>query len=567
MAKNDLVANMTKAMGGSGKNKPQLPKGEGRGRIDDTHQVAVLTDLEAHALNTLRWEDKDAGYSSGSGPKIKALAAQNTRPFDFVEYKGEKIPTLNDSGDSNVGGDGQGGYTYTGGGAGGGDDGGSGGYQESAWARRTRLANEKKQAEARAAQQAEATRRQAEADRAARAREAAETERKRLLHQRHQQEVERRFEAIQRREQSTYTGQDSEELDYEAQENEDLNLDGSDIDSSGEGGSDPAFDQEPNYDEGEGSDLFDDSSEGFKWWEEGGSGIDPGEEPPDDPDPDPDPDDDDDGMSDEEFEAMAAELDLKPEYQGKDGQMYWTQGEADMVNARFDTARDTALGTLTDFGTGTYGTDYMSGLSENYRGEFADERQTAYDAALEGVYDDFKLSGVWDQTAYDEGLAAVDAGVLADNALLDPGATAYSDLAQGEFDTWLDAQTAEVQELYGGTDLSALSDWTFDVEGAEDDEGNITNAGLDLSAYDPESDNYNADLMDLEGQDFNFLEEFKRIYPSGTTTPGVTGDAGASGVDESTGKSSVRKTKKAKSKVPTYTSSPFGSGGSSSTIN
>ena len=115
MSKNDLVANMTRAMGGSGKNKPQLPKGEGRGRIDDTHQVAVLTDLEAHALNTLRWEDKDAGFSSGSGPKIKALAAQNTRPFDFVEYRGEKIPTLNDSG------------SYGGGDSGSGSTGGNGG--------------------------------------------------------------------------------------------------------------------------------------------------------------------------------------------------------------------------------------------------------------------------------------------------------------------------------------------------------------------------------------------------------------------------------------------------------
>jgi hypothetical protein len=557
VAKNDLVANMTKAMGGSGKNKPQLPKGEGRGRVDDTHQVAVLTDLEAHALNTLRWEDKDAGYSSGSGPKIKALAAQNTRPFDFVEYKGEKIPTLNDSGSY---GGGQSGSGSTGGNIGSGMDTGGGG--ESNWARTRRLAEEKRQAEARAAQQAEATRRQAEADRAARAREAAETERKRQLHQRHQQEVERRFRVLEEgRREDEYRGgvdaeefgdKDSEELDYEAQENDEGLID----DSAGL----------LRDEEGFGGDTMDDSLEGYTDEELEEMGL--LDQVTADPDPDPDPDDDDDdGMSDEEFNAMAAELDLKPEYQGKDGQMYWTQGEADMVNARFDTARDTALGTLTDFGTGTYGTDYMSGLAENYRGEFADERQTAYDAALEGVYDDFKLSGVWDQTAYDEGLAAVDAGVLADTALLDPGATAYSDLAQGEFDTWLDAQTAEVQELYGGTDLSALSDWTFDVEGAEDDEGNITNVGLDLSAYDPESDNYNADLMDLEGQDFNFLEEFKRIYPSGTTTPGVTGDAGASGVDGSTGKSSVRKTKKAKSKVPTYTSSPFGSGGSSSTIN
>ena len=68
--------------------KTKLPKGKGRGRWDDTHQIALLTDFEVEALNHLRWKDKDRGFSSGSGPEIKALAAKNSRPFEFVDYKG-----------------------------------------------------------------------------------------------------------------------------------------------------------------------------------------------------------------------------------------------------------------------------------------------------------------------------------------------------------------------------------------------------------------------------------------------------------------------------------------------
>jgi len=145
---------LLKTLGGSGKKDPKtkilsyeivggkgnkLPKGKGRGRVDSTHQVAVLTDPEVEALNTMRWRDKDRGYSSGSGPEIMALADQNDRPFDFLEYRGERIPTLNDSGDENVKGDSSGGYTYTG------DDSSGGGgpsYQESPWAKKKRLEKE-----------------------------------------------------------------------------------------------------------------------------------------------------------------------------------------------------------------------------------------------------------------------------------------------------------------------------------------------------------------------------------------------------------------------------------------
>ena len=124
--------------------KTKLPKGKGRGRWDDTHQIALLTDFEVEALNHLRWKDKDRGFSSGSGPEIKALAAKNSRPFEFVDYKGEKIPSLNDSGSDDLTGstDSSGNTSYNYGGDGGSDSGG--GYQESAWAKQKREKAERK---------------------------------------------------------------------------------------------------------------------------------------------------------------------------------------------------------------------------------------------------------------------------------------------------------------------------------------------------------------------------------------------------------------------------------------
>jgi len=137
-------------------NKPQLPKGKGRGRYDKTHQIALLTDFEVKALNHLRMKEKDRGESSGSGKLIREIAAKNSRPFSFVDYKGEKIPTLNDSGDENVSGstDSSGTTTYS---YSGDDSSGGGGpsYQESAWAKKTRLANEKKERETKAEIKAE----------------------------------------------------------------------------------------------------------------------------------------------------------------------------------------------------------------------------------------------------------------------------------------------------------------------------------------------------------------------------------------------------------------------------
>ena len=123
---NPREGRLLEALGGSGEKDPEtkiksyevvgkkkgteLPKGAGRGRFPgykgDHHQVAVLTDPEVKALNTLRWADKDRGFVGGFGPEIQALADQNDRPFEFLEYRGERIPTLNGGGeDDDLSGD------------------------------------------------------------------------------------------------------------------------------------------------------------------------------------------------------------------------------------------------------------------------------------------------------------------------------------------------------------------------------------------------------------------------------------------------------------------------------
>jgi hypothetical protein len=125
----------------------KLPKGENRGRLDSDHQVAVLTDPEVEALNTMRWRDKDRGFTSGFGPEITALAKQNDKPFDFVEYQGEKIPTLNDSDGGGYGGGPQGSGS-TGGSVGGGGGGGESSMEKYVREYYERIAREKREAEA-----------------------------------------------------------------------------------------------------------------------------------------------------------------------------------------------------------------------------------------------------------------------------------------------------------------------------------------------------------------------------------------------------------------------------------
>ena len=49
-------------------------------------------------MNYLKNKDKAEGYPSGNGPLLKKFAAKNKDPFDYVQYKGMKVPSLNDFG-------------------------------------------------------------------------------------------------------------------------------------------------------------------------------------------------------------------------------------------------------------------------------------------------------------------------------------------------------------------------------------------------------------------------------------------------------------------------------------
>lgn len=90
------------------------------GRIDDTHRIVAVTDIEASALNYLKNQDKKQGHPTGSGPRLRAMAAKDDQPLEYMMYKGMKIPSLNDfgmdEGSEETGGrEDRGGFTSSGG--------------------------------------------------------------------------------------------------------------------------------------------------------------------------------------------------------------------------------------------------------------------------------------------------------------------------------------------------------------------------------------------------------------------------------------------------------------------
>ena len=139
---------------------PENLPAKGTGKVDSKHRVAVLTEPEIQALNFLKNMDRSMGFRSGFSPMMQNLADQNTEPLDYVEYRGERIPSLNDFSEGGYGG--------------GGDSGSDAGEQEARdqtkaggdygqkndWAARERA---RKQAEEAARRQAEADKRAAEA--------------------------------------------------------------------------------------------------------------------------------------------------------------------------------------------------------------------------------------------------------------------------------------------------------------------------------------------------------------------------------------------------------------------
>lgn len=87
---------------------PEVLPPKGEGRVDSKHRVALLTEPEIGALNFLKNMDRSMGFKSGFSPMMQNLAAQNTQPLEYVEYRGEKIPSLNDYGSYGSGDSGSG---------------------------------------------------------------------------------------------------------------------------------------------------------------------------------------------------------------------------------------------------------------------------------------------------------------------------------------------------------------------------------------------------------------------------------------------------------------------------
>jgi|8_EtaG_2_1085327.scaffolds.fasta_scaffold01622_7 hypothetical protein len=451
------------------------PKGEGR--VDNKHRVALLTEPEIGALNFLKNMDRAMGYKSGFSPMMQNLAAQNTRPLEYVEYRGERIPSLNDFSEGGYGG--------------GGDRGSDAGEREArdqtssggdrTWANTQRIL--------------------------------AETQRKKMeerdnwLNEQIRKQNERREQRRQQLGQRGY--RDSE---HEADEEQDR------LSELGYGGrgSDPG-----SYGGGQ--------QRGGRG--EGEQNYGPGGEPYV-------PDYEDDGDGDNPYG-------LRKEYQAHDGSMHWSQESADAENALLlDELRASKERELYDYG-GTaseaaytdLGSDFETYLDDTLAGQ----RQTAYDQVLAGLYEDQKQSGVWDQDTYDTALAGVDAEVLADTGRLDEYGEQLKTSAKGDYDAWLEDQMSDIS----GQGYQDLKDWNW--------------SDLDLSSH---TDNQ-------EYQDFNFLDEFKKLDPEGNV---VGTDTGA-GTGEEVDSAGVEATpasrtaiKKKKKYTPISSSASLTGGGSSSNI-
>ena len=429
---------------------PEVLPPKGEGRVDSKHRVALLTEPEIEALNFLKNMDKAMGYKSGFSPMMQNLAAQNTQPLEYVEYRGERIPSLNDFG-MDEGSVETGGRADRGGGSSNeGSSGGSSG-RESDWARQQREKAEKRQKDLK--------------------------------------DIEDYLAMM-----------DAMNADYH--DPNELN---------------PRPEREP----------------GYRPPEYGEPGY---------QEPTRYPDYDGEGLTREEFESMAEEYEIYPEYEAYDGSMHYSQASADAVNERLTTeARSTKESELTDYGSteaqGIY--DEIASDFQTHLDSLSGQRQTAYDQALAGLYDDQQLTGVWDQGAYDTALSGLDAAVEGETAELDAYGTELQSGAEDAYNTWLTEQMSGL----GEQDYQGLQDWSWE--------------DLDLSGF----------TDDQEYKDFDFLSEFKKLTPEGE----VVEAEGETGIEEAevegdAAPASRTATKKKKKYTPTTSSASLTGGGSSTNI-
>ena len=461
------------------------PKGEGR--VDSKHRVALLTEPEIGALNFLKNMDKAMGYKSGFSPMMQNLASQDTQPLDFVEYRGERIPSLNDFGSGAGKNEGAGEQEVRQQTQSGSDYGG-----QNDWAARER----RRKAEKAAAEKAWQDKLKKDREEAAKIKEINNyvDEQIRLQNARREE----------RRRQLGQTG------DY------------------------PELDDEGNI-------IRPERDPGYRPPEYGEPGY---EEPSRYPEETTTPPPDDDG-------GLENTYDVKPQFQAWDGSMHWSQEGADAENQLLlDEGYASKKSELEGYGgeatEGVYGqieSDFETFLEDT----LTSQRESAYNQALAGLYDDQQLSGVWDQDAYDTALSGLDEAVLTETGELeDYGASLKSD-AEGAYDTWMASQLEGLGDLQSGaTDASgyqALQDWSWE--------------DLDLSDF----------TSDQDYQDFDFLTEFKKLTPEGETIAAeaegeIEGAEG--GVDAAP--ASRTTTRKKKKFTPVTSSASLTGSGSSSNI-
>ena len=441
---------------------------KGRGRVDDKHQIALLTDFEVAALNTLKNRDKERGFPSGSGPEIRALAAQNSRPFEFVNYRGERIPSLNDFSDGKGKNEGAGEQearqqTQSGGDYGGSND----------WAARERRRKEKIKREREARLK----------------REKEEYEKK-----------QKDLKAIQ------------DYLDWYDNVNKQGSTDYQDFEGE-------------NY----GTDDRPERDPGYRPPQYGEPGY---EEPPRQggtDQPPPPPPDDDGGMTHEEFLALTEEYDLKPEFADWKGEMHWSQDSADAANAGYlQTEQTGEIGGAEGFKYGSEVTDAEGNITDEtltggYRSAYEQMLADAYDAAETGVGLEVMGSGGLGYT--EDPYQKLQDAQEGQSAYLDELATAYQGQAQSQYDDWLQENTDNINALKTLEDVqnyewTAMPEYDTDLSGGIDPETGQWDADWMPEFYEGFTKEYGQDYNAPEGWQYD--EEGNPIpgtFSTATTSP------------------------------------------------
>ena len=489
---------------------PEVLPPKGSGRVDSSHRVAVLTEPEIGALNFLKNMDKAMGYKSGFSPMMQNLAAQNKEPLQYVEYRGERIPSLN-------GYEAEESYQSSGGYGGGfNDSNDSGGGNDSEDWYKNWLKGEE---------------------------ERIRKERAQMLAD---EEYIERMEAGYNYHDEGVEGNNYETANYDAEGNTIGEGDYHDTFGNVEGSYDPEVADlynDPNsthVDNGDGTTTVTNSNGETVTVDDDGTVV-----------PEPEPV-------------------VYTDWEGEGN--YTTQAEADARNKELmGIARDSAYNISQDYLGTEYGSEYGDEVGADvdaYVNSFGDELNLAYEQAQDGLYDTQAQSGVWNQEGYNESLDALNTALGSERDALG----AYGDQYRANYtnakNTWKTEQDAAADALYNMNNQEGYDLLKKHGLGYYDEDGEQKH-GLDLSSF---KDNQEFG-GDFSGDDYDFLGEFNKITPTGekihaTTIPSEETETTGTGTTESGSGGSTSKTKKKKKKkYRTTANTPLTGSGSSTNIN